>query len=231
MAAAWLLTALAVSGIVTGALLVRSRKSTHYLAAAGGGLLVGIALFWLIPEVGQSTGRFGAFLIAFAIASVLSLADRTLNHTGHAAHPGIILPILIASALHSLLDGWSVRLLDTGALMSVTVVAGLALHKFPEGIALGWVLRRSFASPRRAFVAGTAAELFTVLGAAAEPRLNDFALQSFGTWWPVAVISLIAGGFIFLGLHAVLPAFKERRTIPVFLCTLAGVAALTVFKG
>ena len=49
MTAAWLLTGLAVLGIVIGSLLGQSRMLSLHFAAAGGGLLSGISLFWLIP--------------------------------------------------------------------------------------------------------------------------------------------------------------------------------------
>lgn len=230
MAASWLLTLLAICGIFAGVFLVRSGRSSDYLAAAGGGLLLGISLFWLVPEVGEAIGLLKALLSAAAVAFVMVLADHALTHGGHSAHQKIIWPILVATALHSLLDGWSVRLLNTGALMNAAVIVGLALHKFPEGVGLGWVLRRSHQSSRRALIAGTAAESFTLLGAAAEPQLNASAFQHFGAWWPDAIISLIAGGFIFLGLHAVLPTFKERKAIALFVATLVLVAALTLVR-
>ncbi len=56
MGAAWLLTLLALAGVVTGVLMGQARKLSTYLGAAGGGLLFGIALFWLLPEIAQNSG-------------------------------------------------------------------------------------------------------------------------------------------------------------------------------
>ncbi len=230
MAAGWLLTLLAVCGILAGVFLVRSGKSSNYLAAAGGGLLLGISLFWLVPEVAETAGFFRSLLFAGVVATALALLDRALTHRGHSAHKGVIWPILVATAFHSLLDGWSVRLLNTGALTNLMVVIGLALHKFPEGIALGWMLHRSIASSRRVLLIGTAAESFTLLGAFAEPKLNASAFERFGIGWTEAILSLIAGGFLFLALHAVLPSWRQRKVVAIFLGTLVLVGALTLIR-
>jgi zinc transporter ZupT len=236
MAMAWLLTVLALAGAWVGVFLVRDGEFSDHLAAAGGGLLFGISLFWLIPEIGETTGRFYAMLIAAGMALVLASLDRLLTHTGHSAHHGVVWPLVLATAIHSLLDGWSVRLLSTQPLTDITVTAGLALHKIPEGAALGWITRRSLGSRRRAlFISGTA-ELFTLAGAFAEPSLNATGSARFGMWWSEGVLLLIAGGFFFLGFHAIWPvwALREGRTrrdvTAIFLATLLLVGALTFIR-
>ena len=231
MTAGWLLTLLALCGVSAGVFWGRgSGRFSEHLAAAGGGLLFGISLFWLIPEIGQTSGQAVAVLLTLTVSALLAVLDATLTHTGHSARHGVVWPLLLATAIHSLLDGWSVRLLAIQPFTNIAVTTGLALHKIPEGVAVGWLCRRTLASPRRAFLAGTAAETFTLVGAFAEPALNASGSARFGVWWTAGALSVIAGGFLFLGLHTILPAWKRRDVMAVFLATLLLVGGLTFVR-
>jgi zinc transporter ZupT len=231
MGMAWLLTLLALCGVWAGVFLGRGTdKFSEHLAAAGGGLLFGISLFWLVPEIGETSGRVVALLLAVGVAALLALLDAALTHTGYSARHGVVWPLLVATALHSVLDGWSVRLLSVQPLTNIAVTVGLALHKIPEGAAVGWVTRRSLYSSRKALLVSAAAELFTLAGAFSEPALNASGSARFGMWWSAGVLSVIAGGFLFLGFHAVLPAWKRRDVIAIFLATLLLVGALTFVR-
>jgi zinc transporter ZupT len=230
MGAVWLLTVLALGGAWAGVFLVRDGEFSEHLAAVGSGLLFGIALFWLIPEIGERTGRSYALLIAAGVACTLALLDRALTHGGHSAHQGVVWPLVLATAIHSVLDGWSVRLLGTQPLTDITVTAGLALHKIPEGAALGWITRRTLGSARRAFFISGAAELFTLAGAFAEPSLNASGSARFGMGWTAGVLSLIAGGFFFLAFHAILPAWRRRGVWAIFAAMLLLTGAFALIR-
>jgi zinc transporter ZupT len=228
---AWLLTLLAIAAAWTGTFIGHgSKRFSHHLAAAGGGLLVGISLFWLVPEMAETSGPLLALLIAIGWAALLGLLDAILAHRGHSARHGVVWPLLLATAIHSLLDGWSVRLLSLQPLTNIAVTAALALHKIPEGAALGWLTRRSLQRPRTAFLLSASVESFTLLGALIEPGLNASGLARFGNWWSVFVLSAMAGGFLFLGAHAILPAWKQRPVSALFLAALLLVAALSYFR-
>ena len=114
------------------------------------------------------------------------LFDRILLHTGHSPGHGILGPPLAATAIHSFIDGWSLRALGSQPLTSITVPLGLGLHKIPEGLALGWVARRSITNASRALIPCVAVEALTVIGAAVEPRANESGNALFGPWWTVA---------------------------------------------
>jgi zinc transporter ZupT len=230
MALALLLTVLALAGAWTGVFLVRDSQLSAHLSAAGGGLLFGISIFWLVPEIGHGIGRVNALLLAAGVAGVLALLDHILEHGGHSVHHRVVWPLLLASAIHSLLDGWSVRLLSTQPVTDITVTAGLALHKIPEGAALGWIMRRSLGSNRRAFFVSAAAELFTLAGAMAEPSLNASGSARFGVWWSDGVLSLIAGAFLFLGVHAIAPSWKRREMAAIFISTFLIAGAFTFIR-
>lgn len=232
---AWILTLLALCGVGAGVLWGHAVRFSDHLSAAGGGLLFGISLFWLVPEVSETAGPFRALFVAIGVAGVLTLIDRALMHkehstNQHSAHHRFLWPILLATAMHSFFDGWSIRLLSTQPLTHATVTVGLALHKIPEGLALGWITRRALPSALRAFLAGTAAETLTLAGAFAEPNLNASGSERYGTWWAAGVLSVIAGGFLFLGLHAILPAWRRRKVMATFLATLLLLLALTFVR-
>jgi zinc transporter ZupT len=230
MTVAWLLTLVAVAGIWLGAHFFRAEKFSEQLAAAGGGLLLGICVFWLLPEIAESSSRMTAIVWVAAVAGLLLLADWGLGHAGHSAHAGVLWPILAATAVHSFLDGWSVRALALKPFTHAAVAVGLALHKGPEGVALGWISRRSLRSLPKALMAGVSVEILTVLGAEVQPGWNASGAQMFGAWWTTAVLALIAGGFLFLAVHAVAPHWQDKGARALFVATLGLVGLLTLFR-
>jgi len=209
MAAALLLTCLALAGVMAGALLQRS--ISHHVAAVGGLLLLGVAFIWIVPEIADSWNWPWAVLAVTLVAVLLALFDHALIRLGHSPRHGVIAPLLAATAIHSLLDGWSIRTLAAHPFTEIFVPTGLALHKIPEGFALGWVLRRSVPSPWHAVFFGISAELFTLVGALLQPSANRLGLERFGPSWTPAVLSVIAGAFVFLGCHALLPYFRRKH--------------------
>lgn len=220
MAVAWLLTLLALAGVVAGVRLGQARTLSSHIAAAGGGLLFGIAFFWVIPEIAELSGWTMAYLLPVLAGCGLITADWLLMHSGHSPRRGVVGPLLAATAVHSFLDGWSVRALSGQPLTNVAVTLGLALHKIPEGLALGWIARRASSSTWRAASAAGAVELLTLGGALIEPRANRSGTVAFGAWWTVGVLAVISGSFLFLGFHALWPSWRRPGVIAVFLTSL-----------
>jgi zinc transporter ZupT len=220
MTAAWLLTLLAVGGVIGGVMLGQTRFWTSQLGAAGGGLLFGIALFWLVPEIAEISGWLGAAALALAGCVLIAGLDALLMHTGHSPRSGAIGPLLAATAVHCFLDGWSVRALGGRPMTDLAVAIGLALHKIPEGLALGWVLRRSLQLPRTAMLLGSTVELLTALAAFVEPKANNSGIATLGAWWTAGVLAVISGSFLYLGFHVVIPERNKRGVVPLFAATL-----------
>jgi zinc transporter ZupT len=222
MVAAWLLTLFAIGGIGLGVFPGRSRGLSVNFAAAGGGLLSGIAVFWLLPDIAAVASWWQAALLVAFTFSVLFAFDRTLHHLHHsfvdsAAEAGLIVgPLLVAAAIHSFLDGWSVRFASMDALTNLAVPTGLALHKVPEGLALGLVARESFRSRGTAFLAAALVESFTLAGAWIEPVANRLGAAKFGHIWLGIVLAAIAGSFLFLGAHTALPARRKPKLMIPF---------------
>ncbi len=209
MAAAVLLTCLALLGVAGGVWLHRS--ISNHLAALGGLLLFAVAFIWLVPEIVEAWGWPRTILFVMGAALLLAFVDWTLIRIGHSPRHGVIAPLIIATAIHSFLDGWSIRALAAQPVPVALVPIGLGLHKIPEGFALGWVLRRSLTSHARAIWLGALAEVFTLVGALLQPWTDQIGVARFGDSWTAAVLCLIAGAFVFLGFHALLPYFRKHQ--------------------
>ena len=63
-----------------------------------------------------------------------------------------------------------------------------------------------------------------------EPIIDQSAMGAFGAWWMAAVLAVIAGSFLFLGIHTVLPARRKAGVMAVFLATTLSVGGATLLK-
>src|SRR5262249_53986675 len=155
-----LATVVGLCGAGLGLWLTGARQRSRWLIPFSAGVLLGVALFGLFPEL---IGHFGWIptLSLFGIGYGLLLAINrwaypvcpTCSHDpDHAAcrselH-GFAAPLLSAAVVHSFLDGWSIATAQQAAPLGLRVAVPLAvaLHKLPEGMALGGILRASIAS-------------------------------------------------------------------------------------
>ncbi len=230
MAIATFLTLLAVAGVVAGVLLGEWQKVSCYLAAAGGGLLFGISLFWLVPEIAAASGWFPASMLTLGACFGLALIDRLFVHSHRGPGRVAVTPILAATAIHSFLDGWSVRAVESLRMASVTAPLGLALHKIPEGVAIGWIAHQKIGSAAQAAALAISIELVTIVGAVVEPYASRSGSAAFGSWWASAVIAIVSGSFLFFGAHAILPNRRRPGVLLVFFATLVLVASIGLVR-
>jgi zinc transporter ZupT len=228
MAVAWLLALLGLAGVAAGLWLGQSRILSSLVAAAAGGLLFGISVFWLVPEIAAESGWMPAWGLTIAACVALALVDEMFLHSRRPSANVALGPILAATAVHSFVDGWSVRALATFRMAGIAAPLGLALHKIPEGLAIGWIARQNVKTHWKAAAAAAGVELLTVVGALLEPYANRSGFAAFGAWWTSGVIAVIAGSFLFLGVHALVPNRKRAAAIVVFAVTfgLVGTASL-----
>src|SRR5437868_13751820 len=126
MGIAWLLTLLGIGGVAAGVWVGQPRTFPHLIAAAGAGLLMGIAGFSLAPEIAEITGWGWAVVLVVTAASTVALLDWMLVHSGHSPRQGVIGPLLAVTAIHSFLDGWSVRALGGEVFTKIATPPGLA---------------------------------------------------------------------------------------------------------
>lgn len=235
-----IITVVAVLCAAAGVWVTSVRALSRALVPFGGGVLMGVAAFWVLPEMAESLHWVTASLWIASGFATLWVIDKFLypvcpacsqphehEHCQAALH-GFGPPLLLAAALHAALDGWSVSAArDGSAHLGASFIFAIAVHKIPEGLALGVIARAALASPRTAFAWCALAESATLLGAFLEtelaPYLSHYVLQ--------AMLAVAGGSFLYLGGHAVHGEWRRRGSSAAALMpALTGVAGPTVLR-
>jgi len=100
------------------------------------------------------------------------------------------------------------------------------LHKIPEGIALGTILRAAVRSRRAALAWCLLSQGVTLLGGAAALGLAPIL----GEAWIVYQLAIAGGTFFYLGFHAVHGEWRRRGAIPAFVSALTGAAGAVALQ-
>lgn len=233
-------TAIAVISAALGVRLDAAPRISRRVVPFSAGLLVGVAVFFLLPELAEAlnwrialawfaAGFALVWIIDHSVYAICPSCSHTHDHE-HCSAPlhGFALPLLVAAGLHSLLDGWT---LASGAqvgpeTLGLALITAIAIHKVPEGIALGVIVRAAVPSNFKALAGCAVAEAATVAGvileATAAPRI--------GSQWVEVVLALAGGAFLYLGYHAVHAEYKLRGAVPAFVPALTGVAGSTMIR-
>jgi zinc transporter ZupT len=233
-------TAIAVCAAVAGLWLTGARERARLAVPFSAGVLLGVALFGLFPEMAEALG-WTASLLLFALGygllfginryayPVCPSCSHDHNHDAcSTVLHGFATPLVAATAMHAFLDGWSMAAVQAVAPVGIRVTMPLAvsLHKIPEGIALGSILWASMQSRPAALLWCVAAESCTVLGGgvglALAPRL--------GSVWVLYPLAVAGGCFFFLGLHAVHEEWKRRGAMPAFMPAVTGAAGVAALQ-
>jgi len=146
----------------------------------------------------------------------------------HTALHGFAAPMIGASMLHSFCDGWSITAaqLATHQGIRLAVALAVALHKIPEGIALGAIVRASVASRSVTLFWTILVEATTlaggILGLAVAPQLGEA--------WITYPLAVAAGWLCYLGAHAVHAEWKRRGPLPACVTALTGAAGAAALQ-
>lgn len=229
-----------IAGAALGVWLTGMRQRVRIVVPFSAGVLLGVSLFGLFPELaGQAGWAASGFL--FAAGYLLLIA---INKFGHpvftsCAHEhdhdrcatelhGFAGPLIAASALHAFLDGWSIASVQSAAPLGLRVAVPLAvlLHKLPEGVALGGILRASMRTRAAAMGWCALAEGATVAGGA----LGLGMAPHLGTQWTMYPLGLTAGWLFYLGFHAVREEWKHRGAVPALVSAFLGIAGAAVIQ-
>lgn len=209
---------IAVAGVLAGTRLAEVPRFSHKVLAASGALLIAISLIWIVPELAVRRGWVDAVSWVAAGFAVIWIVDRfvypicpTCSHShdhDHCSAPlhGFAAPLLIAISIHSFLDGWALAASEQAAdFVRWAFLLGVGLHKIPEGLALGAIVRASLASHWKSLAAGIVAESTTIAGAAAGLGIA----AHLGTPWVGVLLGAAAGIIIYLGYHAIEAEFHR----------------------
>jgi zinc transporter ZupT len=235
-----LATAVGVSGAALGLWLTGLRQRARVVVPLSAGVLLGVALFGLLPELVSEAG-WGVSLVLFAAGyTLLLLVNRyaypvcpscSHDHDHNACDTelhGFAGPLIAASALHSFLDGWSIATSQLAVPLGLRIAVpfAIALHKLPEGIALGGILRASVKSRGKAFAFCAAAEGATLLGGAVGLAMAPHL----GTRWITYPLGITAGWLLYLGYHAIHEEWRRRGAVPAFVSGLTGIAGAAILQ-
>ena len=192
-------TALAIICAVAGARLEAGAPRGRILVPVSGALLLAAAIFGVGPEAVRGAGWIATVALAAAAYFGLSMLDLH----GHPVCPSsshgesFAVSLAIATGVHAFLDGWGLSVIRSASSGGVpdAILGAILLHKIPEGLALGAMLRASMPSFATAVMLASAAELMTVCGGA----VGVWAAPAAWVNYPLAIA---LGMFLFLGMHA-----------------------------
>jgi zinc transporter ZupT len=232
-----LLTLLAAwAGIKLAAVPTTSRQ----LVPFSGGMLVGIALFWILPEIatyygwtvactGLAVGFAALFLLDRYVHPVCPTCSHTHDHGGcRLKLHGFATPLLLASGVHSFFDGWSLAISQQEGFGTVGLafLAGIGFHKLPEGLALGALLVAALGSSTKAMLGAAAAQSMMLIGGVLAAILAPHLSAN----WTSGLLSLAAGAFVYLGYHAIDTEYQQRGVATSVMPALTGAVGAAALR-
>ena len=211
-----------MSGATLGMWLEHIARVSRKVLLASGALLVSVSLLLVAPELAEHYGWLGGLAWMGLGFAVLLLIDHFVyalcpacSHThdhDSCATPlhGFAVPMIVASGLHSFMDGWTLGATqqDASAELRLAFLIGLGLHKLPEGLALGAILRASMRSGWRTFMGCALAQGMTIAGGLIAWKIAPFISPH----WTGAFLGIAGGSFLYLGYHT-LEAELTRRPV------------------
>lgn len=228
------------AGAAVGLWLTGMRRRARLVVPFSAGVLLGVAAFGLAPELAGEMGWAAALAMAAAGYLLLLAIDRYAcpvcptcahdhEHAGCETElHGFAGPLIAAAAVHSFLDGWSVSTSQLALPVGLRIAVPLAIlmHKVPEGIALGGILRASVGSRAAAMGWCLLAEGATLVGGLAGLGLAP----KLGSQWITYPLGFTAGWLFYLGWHAVHEEWKSRGARPAFFSALTGMAGAAAIQ-
>lgn len=185
-----------------------------------GAVLVLISLLWILPELVESFGWSVGPTMLLASVTLIWIVDRYVypvcptcahSHDHDSCSTrlhGFAPPLIAAFIVHSLFDGWVFAYGQSSAHSALSY--GVLLHKLPECIAFGVILRAALRSRSHAIVWSFASQLPMLLGSLLQPAASPLFIGS--------MLALGGGAFLYLGFHAVHGEWKRRlahRTVRI----------------
>jgi zinc transporter ZupT len=181
-----------------------------------GAMLLLISFLWVLPELAEDLGWFTGLAFMMIGFMILWLIDKhvypvcpscshTHDHDSCVTRlQGFAAPLLAATAIHSTFDGWALAAAHTAGRQGIW--ASVLVHKIPECLVFGIVLRAAMKSRQNALIAATLAQSATLLGAALEIKLAPHI----GPYFILVLLAIAGGTFLYLGFHAVHGEWKRR---------------------
>src|SRR5271165_7548420 len=230
----------AVIGVLMGIRLAEVGGFSRFLAPFSGGVLLGVAGVWIIPEIaehlgwtGAVAGSAGGFGLIWVIDRYIHAICPSCSHTHmhddciNRLH-GFSAPLLIASGLHSFFDGWGLAVAQTHGFEGVrtALLIGISIHKLPEAMAMGVLLLAATGKRVEAALGAIAAQAMLLVGGA----IAVFVAGRIGFAWSAILLAIAAGTFGYLGYHAVEGEYRRRGMALTFVPAMTGAVGAAALK-
>jgi len=188
-------------------------KKLCRLISFSAGALLGAAVFTLLPESFASLSFLKILVSGFSGYILFWFISHYFAHVCPACSAShfdeqttrkfseIVLTLLTALSIHSFLDGAAIATGAEPGINDSSVFIAIAVHKFPEGLALAALMLSSGYSKAKILLYVTGVEFTTVIGATAGLYLFESGISSLLMG---IIMAHIAGGFVYLALHAVM---------------------------
>ncbi|MFA6486574.1 MAG: ZIP family metal transporter [Candidatus Magasanikbacteria bacterium] len=215
-------------------------KIVYYLVAISAGSLMGGAFLHLIPEAIESVnGEHGVDSIALSVLvgfALFFILERVLHwHHCHKnggdchVHPFTYLN-LIGDGLHNFIDGVViVAAFSLSVELGIATTIGVVLHEIPQEISDFGVLIYGGFTKGKALLFNFLSGITAVIGA-----ICGFALISFTQGTMPFLISITAGGFIYISASDLIPELHKEskfyKSLIAFGCFFAGVGLMFLLK-
>jgi zinc transporter ZupT len=208
----------------------RFRGRLHLLLGFSSGAVIGVALFDMLPEVfaihgGASHMPMAAigFLVFFGLERFTAMrrANRGARNTASDEQE---LGVLSAAGLcvHSFLDGVAIGVgFQTSAALGFLIAMGITAHDLSDGLNTVTIVLAHGNSRQRAMFWLAVDMLAPVLGAATTLLVNLDGLLPF-------VLAFFAGSFLYIGASDLLPEAQEHDSPLVGVATATGMLAIFV---
>ena len=215
-AALLLFLAAAIAGSYAGVAISGVPELSRKVVPFSGVMLLLVSLVWVLPELAEdfgwapgialmTTGFLLLWLVDRFVYPVCPSCSHTHDHDNCVTRlHGFAGPLLAATVIHSLFDGWALAAAEAAGRQGIS--AGVLVHKLPESIAFGIILRAALKSRRNAIVSAVLVQMMTLVGVG----LEYVAEPHMGPFWIHVLLAVAGGTFLYLGFHAVHSEWKRR---------------------
>lgn len=218
-----------------------SHKQLCALISFAAGTLLAATIFHIVPEAWGEGMPLAALLTALASGyGLFFFLSRFVSHVcpacsaSHfeehsvAKFANVFFLLAVALTIHSAMDGIAIALGSShDAQADHSVFFTIAIHKLPEGLALCALLLKAGHSKAKALLWTFLLETSTLLGWLIG---NGMLSRQVSNHWLDAVMVHVAGGFVYLALHATINEAKNHSPKLIFIFFLIGFLFMALVK-
>lgn len=229
-----------------GAVLGTSHKRLCALISLGAGTLLGVTIFAILPETMEDLRWWQLLVGLISGYAVFAVVSKYIFHVCPACAAShfdeatthrfseIASAMMLALAIHCTVDGLAMSAGNTGEahpsdagrrIVVLSIIMAVCVHKIPEGLALGALLRGAGLTTGAIIARVAAVEFTTLVGGA----IGLIFFPAVSHLWISLALAHAGGGFMFLAIHAIFGEILKHHKALVLSCFGGGVALIAVF--